>query len=95
MVLGLVKLTLRIPDCRSLKGKRRVVKSIIGRIRNHFNVSAAEIGANDIHQRAEIGFALVGNSGSYVNAKLDKLINLAHDLALAEIIDSDMEIIHL
>lgn len=95
MVVGVVKLTLRIPGCRSLKEKRKVVKSMIGRIRNHFNVSAAEVGANDIHQQAEIGFALIGNSGQLVNAKVDKLINMAHDLALAEIIDSEMEIIHL
>lgn len=95
MVVGLVKITLRLHDCRSLKGKRKVVKSMIGRIRNQFNVSAAEVGANDIHQRAEIGFALVGNKGRLVNAKLDKVLNMAHDLALAEIIDSEMEIIHL
>ena len=95
MVIGVVKLTLRIPGCRSLKEKRKVVKSMVGRIRNHFNVSAAEVGANDIHQRAEIGFALLGNSGRLVNAKVDKLINMAHDMALAEIISSEMEIIHL
>jgi len=95
MVVGLVKITLRLHDCRSLKGKRKVVKSMIGRIRNRFNISAAEVGANNIHQRAEIGFALVGNSGQRVNAQLDKLLNMAHDLALAEIIDSEMEIIHL
>ena len=95
MLVGVVKLNLRIPGCRSLKEKRKVVKSMVGRIRNHFNVSAAEVGANDIHQRAEIGFALIGNSGQLINAKVDKLINMAHDLALAEIIDSEMEIIHL
>ena len=88
-------MTLRIPGCRSLKEKRKVVKSMVGRIRNHFNVSAAEVGANDIHQRAEIGLALLGNSGRLVNAKVDKLINMAHDMALAEIISSEMEIIHL
>ena len=95
MVVGLVKITLRLHDCKSLKEKRRVVKSMIGRIRNRFNVSAAEVGANDIWKRAEIGFALMGNAGPLVNAKLDKLLNLAHDICLAEIIDSEMEIIHL
>ena len=95
MVVGLVKLTLRIPDCRSLKAKRKVVRSLVGRIRNQFNVSAGEVGANDIHQRAEIGFAMVGNSGRFVNGKMDKLLNMAYDLTLAEIIDSEMEIIHL
>ncbi len=68
---------------------------MIGRIRSQFNVSAAEIGANDMHQRAEIGFSMVGNSGRHVNARLDKLLNMAHHLSLAEIIDSEMEIIHL
>ncbi|RTZ96523.1 MAG: DUF503 domain-containing protein [Deltaproteobacteria bacterium] len=95
MVVGLVKITLRLHDCKSLKEKRKVVKSMIGRIRNRFNVSAAEVGANDIWKRAEIGFALMGNAGPLVNAKLDKLLNLAHDICLAEIIDSEMEIIHL
>ncbi len=59
MVVGLGIITFRLHDCRSLKGKRKVVKSIISRLRNNFNVSAAEVGANDIYQRAEIGFALV------------------------------------
>ncbi|RUA02369.1 MAG: DUF503 domain-containing protein [Deltaproteobacteria bacterium] len=95
MVVGLVKITLRLHDCKSLKEKRRVVKSMIGQIRNRFNVSAAEVGANDIRKRAEIGFALMGNAGPLVNAKLDKLLNMAHDISLAEIIDSEMEIIHL
>lgn len=95
MVVGLAKITLRLHDCRSLKEKRRVVKTMIGRIRSQFNVSAAEIGANDMHQRAEIGFSMVGNSGRHVNARLDKLLNMAHHLSLAEIIDSEMEIIHL
>lgn len=95
MVVGLVKITLRIPDCRSLKAKRKVVRSLIGRIRNQFNVSAGEVGANDLHQRAEIGFALIGNSGPFINGKMDKLLNMVHETAMAEIIDSELEIIHL
>ena len=49
--------------------------NIIGRLRNAFNASVAEVGANDIHQMAEIGFALVGNSGPLVNSKMDKILN--------------------
>ena len=82
-------------DCRSLKGKRKVIKSIISRLRNNFNASVAETGSNDVHQRAEIGFALVGNDQAIVNSKMDKMVNLAEDLGLAEIIDTEMEIIHL
>lgn len=95
MVTGIGRMIFRIHDCRSLKGKRKVVKSIISRLRNQFNASIAEVGSNDIYQRAEIGFAMVGNSHPVVNAKMDKLINMAEDLGLAELMDTEMEIIHL
>ncbi|MBI9081969.1 MAG: DUF503 domain-containing protein [Desulfobacterales bacterium] len=95
MVVGIGTLIFRLHGCRSLKEKRTVVKAIIGRIRNHFNASVAEVGANDVHQRAEIGFALVGNSQALVNAKIDNIFNMVEALGLAEMIDTDMEIIHL
>ena len=95
MVVGIGIITFRLHDCRSLKGKRKVVKSIISRVRNNFNASVAEVGSNDVHQRAEIGFSVVGNDQTIVNSKIDKMVNLAEDLGLAEIIDTEMEIIHL
>jgi uncharacterized protein YlxP (DUF503 family) len=95
MVVGTGIITLRLHDCHSLKGKRKIVKSMINQLRNNFNISIAEIGSNDIHQRAEIGFSLVGNDQSLINSKIDKIFNLADDLGLAEIIDTEMEIIHL
>jgi uncharacterized protein YlxP (DUF503 family) len=95
MVAGLGIITFRLHDCRSLKGKRQVVKAIIGRLRNNFNVSVAEVGSNDIYQRAEIGFALVGNNRTLINSKIDKIFNFADELGLAEMIDSQMEIINL
>ncbi len=95
MVVGTGIIVLRLHDCRSLKGKRKVVKSMIGRLRNHFNVSMAEIGANDVYPRAEIGFSVVGNDLGLVNSKIDKIFNMADRLGLAEMIDTRMEIIHL
>ena len=95
MVVGLGIITFRLHDCRSLKEKRRVVKSIINQMRNHFNASVAEVGSNDIHQRAVIGFALVGNNRMIINSKVDKVVNMVDDLGLAEIIDTEMEIINL
>jgi uncharacterized protein len=95
MVIGVGAITLRLHECRSLKSKRKIVKSMIGKLRSHFNVAVAETGANDLHQRAEIGFALVGNDAPLINSKIDKIFNLAESLGLAEIIDTEMEIIHL
>ena len=95
MVVGLGIITFRLHDCHSLKGKRRVVKSIIHQIQNHFNASVAEVGLNDVHQRAEIGFALVGNNRGVINSKVDKVFNLVDSMGLAEVIDTDMEIINI
>ncbi|MGD8208465.1 MAG: DUF503 domain-containing protein [Desulfobacterales bacterium] len=95
MVVGTGLITLRLHDCRSLKAKRKIVKSMINRLRNNFNASVAEVGSNDIYQKAEIGFSLVGNDAALLNSKIDKIFNLAEDMGLAEIVDTEMEIIHL
>lgn len=95
MVAGLGIVTFRLHDCHSLKAKRKIVKSIIGQVRNNFNASVAEIGSNDIYQRAMIGFALVGNDRAVINSKIDKIFNLVDALNLAEIIDTEMEIINI
>ncbi len=95
MVVGVGRIVYRIHDCRSLKGKRKIVKAIITRLRNRFNASIAEVGANDNHHKAEIGFSMVGNDRGVINSKMDKLFNMAEDLGLAETIDMEMEIISL
>ncbi len=95
MVVGIGSITFRLHECRSLKSKRKIVKSIVAQVRNKFNVSIAEVGFNDIYQRSEIGFALVGNNRQVLNSKMDKLLNMVEALGLAEIIDTDLEIINL
>jgi hypothetical protein len=78
-----------------LKEKRKVVKAIVARIRNHFNASVAEVADNDIYQRAVIGISMVGSDRRMINAKLDKVFNFADGLGLAEMTDTQMEIISL
>ena len=95
MVVGIGIITFRLHDTRSLKGKRKIVKSIIARLRNSFNASVAEVGANDIYQKAEIGFSLAGNDRMLINSKIDKMFNMADEIGLAEIVDTKMEIINL
>jgi uncharacterized protein YlxP (DUF503 family) len=95
MVVGIGIITFRLHDCRSLKSKRKIVKSIINQLRKNFNVSVAEIGSNDIYQKSEIGFSLVGNNRKVLNSKIDKIFNMADALGLAEIIDMEMELINL
>jgi len=95
MVAGLGIVTFRLHDCHSLKAKRKIVKSIISQMRNNFNASVAEIGSNDIYQRAMIGFAMVGNNRVVINSKIDKIFNLVDELNLAEVIGTEMEIINI
>ncbi len=95
MVVGAGIIIFRLHDCNSLKGKRKIVKAISQRLRNSFNASVAEIGSNDIYQKAEIGITMVGNDRKVINSKMDKIFNFAEELGLAEIIDTDIEIINL
>ncbi len=95
MVVGVGLMVFRIYPCGSLKEKRKVVKAIVARIQNHFNASVAEVADNDIYQRAVIGISLVGSDRRMINAKLDKVFNFADGLGLAEMIDTQMEIISL
>ena len=95
MVVGICIITFRIHDCRSLKEKRRIVKSLIRRVQNNFNASVGEVGAHDIYQKAQIGFSMVGTEQRVINSKSDKILNMLDGTGLAEIVDSELEIIHI
>jgi hypothetical protein len=93
MVVGVLRLSLSIPAASSLKDKRQVVRKITGRIRARFEVSVAEVGENDIWQRAQLGIAVVGNDRRFVNEVLDKVRGFVDELYLAPILDQELEIL--
>jgi hypothetical protein len=92
MVIGYGVINLRIPESGSLKEKRSVLRKIIKRTQNEFNVSIAEIGAQDSLQAAQIGFAVAGNDSRFVNGKIDHLLRFVDDLRIAETLNSKIEI---
>lgn len=59
MIVGVVSFELHLPESRSLKDKRRVVKSLIERMYQRYRISVAETAFHDLHQRAEISLAAV------------------------------------
>ncbi|HYO14798.1 MAG TPA: DUF503 domain-containing protein [Thermoanaerobaculia bacterium] len=63
MVVGISVFELHLPSSRSLKDKRRVVKSLVDRVHQRYRVSIAETGFHDLHQRAEIAMAVVVAGG--------------------------------
>ncbi|MBN2467019.1 MAG: DUF503 domain-containing protein [Deltaproteobacteria bacterium] len=94
MVVGICRLDIRIHGNNSLKGKRQVIKRIIERTRSKFNIAIAEVGDNDLWQSAKIGFSVVGNDKRFINSVLDTVTRFVEELNIAEIVDSEWEIIH-
>ena len=91
MIVGMLEIRLLIRESRSLKDKRRVIKSIHDQIRNKFNVSIAEVDLLDSHQHSIMGVAAVGNEQQFVNAVLSSVINHITNGHRAELIDYKME----
>ncbi len=93
MVIGFCKLDLRIPENRSLKGKRHVLRKLIDRVKARFNVAISEVGDNDLWQRAQMGFCTVGNDRRHINSSLDKVIYFIEQMNVVEMVHAEIEII--
>jgi hypothetical protein len=85
MVIGAAQVELHVHASRSLKEKRGVVRSVVRRVRNAFNVAVAEVGGQDTWQWAVLGFAAVGHDGGSVRALLERVIDFVEELHLAEV----------
>ena len=95
MVVGVGCIHLRLHDNHSLKGKRQVVRKTIDRVRSRFDVAVAEVGDQDLWQRIQLGFSLVGSDARVVRSVMDRVVNFIEDLHLSEILDVQMEVLHL
>ncbi len=84
-----------MPENHSLKGKRGVIKKIKARVANTFNVSVAEVDANDLWQRAVIGVAMVGADAAYVDGALQQIVRFVDELQVAELGADEVEILHV
>jgi uncharacterized protein YlxP (DUF503 family) len=94
LVIGVCTLTLHIPESQSLKAKRRVIKSITARVRNQFNVSIAEVDANDVWQSAVLGIACVSKDATYAHGLLERVVQTISDSRFdADVTDYDIEIL--
>ena len=94
MVVGVLKLTLYLPENHSLKGKRGVIKRIKQRVRNTFNVSIAECEAHDLWQRAVLGVCRVGGDVADVDGALRQVVRFVDDMQLAELGEEHIDVFH-
>lgn len=75
MIVGVMTARLHLQGIGSLKEKRSIVKSLIGRLKSRFNVSAAEVDHQDNKNGAVIGIAIVSNDSRFINSQFESIIS--------------------
>ncbi len=93
VIVGLCTIELFLADSQSLKDKRQVLSSLKDRLRQRFNVTVAEVEAQDLWQKAVLAFACVANDGRHVNQVLDQALNLVKSNPVVEIVQSRVELL--
>lgn len=92
-VIGLCTIQLSVPESQSLKERRRVVKSLVARIHNAFNVSVADVGSQEVWQSAALGVACVSNDAAQVHSLLLKVVEMIeHSRLDAQVEDYSIEV---
>jgi len=94
MNVGVCRIRLRLPENLSLKGKRRVLKSITTRVGSKFNVAIAEVDDQDLWQLATLGICCVSNDKRHANEVLSKVVGFISDSRFEiEVLDYEIEIL--
>ena len=92
MRIATIVFRLRAPWVRSLKEKRMIVKSLVAKLRNRYNVSAAEIDEQDTHQIIVIGVAAIVPHNAFADSLMEDISQFVDENTEAEIIDEEREI---
>ncbi len=93
MVIGVLRINIRIPGSISLKDKRRHIKSIKDRVRDSFNVSVSEIGSVNNRRQAVLGIACINNDTHYAHSILNKIVELVRKVKDIYIDEFEIEMI--
>jgi uncharacterized protein YlxP (DUF503 family) len=93
MFVGVLRLSFHIPHARSLKDKRRVVQKLRDRVRSRFEVSIAEVAAQDLHQRAVFGVCVVSADAAVCDSVLEHVARAAEFAGDAVLTDRATEVL--
>ncbi|GIW76700.1 MAG: hypothetical protein KatS3mg104_1763 [Phycisphaerae bacterium] len=93
MHVGILQLDIFIPESRTLKDKRRVVRSLKDRIAQSHNVSVAEVSRLDEYQRSIIGIAMIGNDKRYIEGGLSRIVDLVRMNGNINLLDYKLEML--
>ena len=95
MKVGVSQITLHLPECHSLKEKRQVIKSVMARVRQQFEVAIAEVDEQDRWQIAKLGVSCVSNSSQHIDEILGRVRRYIEETRLDVIVtDAEAEIIN-
>lgn len=95
MNTAICKIKFHLPESQSLKEKRRLIKPVIARLRNQFNISIAEVDDQDLWQIATIGISCVSNHDHHIDEMLTHVINSIKDnYPNIEIVEQEIEVFH-
>jgi len=92
MAVGLLTLEIHIPDSRSLKDKRQVLRSLKDRLRGRFNVAVAELDHQESWQRAQVGVVSLSNDPAHLEQSLRAVLNEAEEILGRDLASHDLEI---
>jgi uncharacterized protein len=92
MVIGVLQVELTLPASNSLKDKRRLVKSLLDRLHNQFNVAAAEIDAQDDHRRAHLAVTCVSSEAKHANQILSHVMTTVDRESEMVVVHYDLEL---
>jgi uncharacterized protein YlxP (DUF503 family) len=94
MVIGVCTLELNIPTAASLKDKRRIIKSVMSRLRNEYNIAVAEVDRNDSWRSAVIAVVTVSGDRDYAHGLMTRVALWIERSRLdCELVDYDIELI--
>ncbi|MDE3171306.1 MAG: DUF503 domain-containing protein [Acidobacteriota bacterium] len=91
MPIGLLTLEIYIPDARSLKDKRQVVRSLKDRLRAHFNVAVAELDHQDLWQRARVGVVTISGDGKHLQESLQAIAEESERVLGRDLLSQEIE----
>jgi uncharacterized protein YlxP (DUF503 family) len=92
MNVGVCRIELRLPENQSLKGKRRVIKSITTRLQNRYNISVAEVDNQNLWQLATLGIACVSNHRRHADETLSNVVKfIVQNYPNVELLSSEIE----
>jgi uncharacterized protein YlxP (DUF503 family) len=93
MFIAAIRLELSIPHANSLKAKRQALNSLVDRVRSRFGAAVAEVGDQDLWQRAVVGIALVSGEEQHVRQMASRVTSFVESHWEGEVCAIDLEIL--